>query len=233
MYLNEHLIAAKKQNISMKNIVLLFILVVGLNSCDNKSGKVKKEHLNGMDFPNFQEKHSGLVNILQKKDTLTITVEFSDCGEWGGHKEQINLFRNSENELIARIQIDSISCENIRVYGDYSDLDDNTRQVVKTIEKKLDSDDEELFNLFIHRILELKLNYRFSIIMEDNEEIIPMFIDAGTSIEIRNSNSTFLIVYYNIAETANTWYGKIRKQIFGLKIKRKTATNNTYTAFRN
>jgi hypothetical protein len=181
--------------------------------------KIKRKNLNGMDFPNFQEKHSGLANIFQYSDSLFITVEFSDCGEWGGHKEILIVYKNSEKKLVGQLQIDSISCDNIKDYEDFSDLDDNSRKIVKTIRKDLSIDDERLVNLFIHRILELKLNYNFTVIMEGNDEIMPIYADAGTVIEIRNSNSSFMIEYYNMDESANTWYGKIRKEIFGLKIK--------------
>jgi hypothetical protein len=202
----------------MKNIFAILIIIAGLGSCVTKTDKADKDNFNGMDFPNFQEHNNGLANFPQNKDTLIINVEFSDCGEWGGHKEFIKLFRNSENRLIGELKVDSISCKSIKDCENYSDLDDNSRKIVKTIVKELDVEDEKLVNLFIHRILELKLNYELQIAEEGKEEIIPIFIDSGTVIEIRNSNSTFLIDYFNMDESANTWYGKIRKEIFGLKI---------------
>jgi hypothetical protein len=202
----------------MKNIFSILFIIAGLGSCITKTDKADKDSFNGMAFPNFQEHNNGLANFPQKKDTLIITVEFSDCGEWGGHKEFIKLFRNSENRLIGELKVDSISCKNIKDYENYSDLDDNSRKIVQTIVKELDVEDEKLVNLFIHRILELKLNYELQIAEEGKEEIIPIFIDSGTVIEIRNSNSTFLIDYFNMDESANTWYGKISKEIFRLKI---------------
>jgi hypothetical protein len=207
-----------KRTIFIINIFLLTLVIAGLISCVKKTEKIKRENLRSMDFLNFQEKHSGLANFFKNNDSLFITVEFSDCGEWGGHKEILIIYKNSENKLVGQLKIDSIPCENIKDYEEFSDLDDNYRKIVKSLMKDLSVDDERLVNLFIHRILELKLNFNFTVIMEGNEEIIPIYADAGTVIEIRNSDSSFMIEYYNMDESANTWYGKIRKEIFGLKI---------------
>ncbi len=195
--------------------ILIFILLfVGLVSCNNRTSEINKDNLNGMVFPEFQESNSGLVNFLQNKDTLFITVQFSDCGEWGGHKESIKLYKNIDGILKGQLKIDSVSCENIRSYGDYSAIDDKSRKVVKVVNKKLNPENEKLINLFIHRILELKLNFELSVGRE--EEIIPIFKDSGTHIEIRNSKSTFYLDYYNIDRMANTWFGKVRKELFEL-----------------
>ena len=185
-------------------------------SCRNNSNKSNIKQLSKITFPDFQEKNTGLGNFLKNQDTLIITIEFSNCGEWGGHKESIILTRNSNNKIIGHFIVDSVSCENIKNSGNYSDLDDNSRVIIKSIETELNKNDEKLINLFIHRILELSLNQGHDIYTNTNgEEIIPTYEDSGTTIKIQNSNSTLKIFYWNISENRNTWYGKIRKEIFG------------------
>ena len=49
------------------------------------------------------------LDFLFEVDTLTLSARFSECGEFGGHKERIDVFYNySEREHFANYVIDSI-----------------------------------------------------------------------------------------------------------------------------
>jgi hypothetical protein len=184
-----------------------------------------EKYFSGMHFPNFEEPNSGLAHTVSFRDTLEISVEFSECGEWGGRKERIIIFRNESKNIKARFTIDTVSCENIVVKNGVGVLDDNKRIIKKDITTTLTQEDERLINLFIHRILELSLNFNLDdgyTINEDGivEEGIEIFIfsDSGTHIQIKNSSKEFYLSFYNLDQLANTWYGKVRQQLFGTLI---------------
>lgn len=197
-------------------LVVLYLVFTFFLGCKNEP---KKPLANGI-YPNFQENNDGLVNFLQINDTLFIKAYFSECGEWGGHREIIRLYRNSEDSLIGQLIIDTVYCDNLIGVGDESSLDENPRKIIKDIKKELNKEDEKRINLFIHRILELKLNHEAKSIIKDNEEYLPIYNDSGTYIEIRHSRSELLIDFRNRNRFANTWYGKIRNEIFELEHKR-------------
>lgn len=209
---------------------LILIAIVSLFSCQNtemKNSTSLKDLRSQTYFPDFNENNSGLGKVVNKKDTLKILVEFTDLGEWGGHQEQIYLQRNSENNIIARFIKDSVSSENIKTFFEfsknsndtifYSDIDDSSRVIVLDTVKVLNENEENLINLFLHRVFELYLNQE-SLYSKDKEEII--YIDAGEYIRISNSNSSLDLNYWNEEESSNTWYGKVRKQIFGEEFKK-------------
>ncbi len=72
-----------------KYLFLVIILIFSF-SCGNKEIKIIDKR-NGLDYPNFEERNNGLGNVLNRQDTLKIFVEFSECGEWGGHMESLFL----------------------------------------------------------------------------------------------------------------------------------------------
>lgn len=45
-------------------------------------------------------------------DTLVINARFADCGEWGGHAENIKVFRSVDGELTANYERDTLKCPN-------------------------------------------------------------------------------------------------------------------------
>jgi hypothetical protein len=44
-------------------------------------------------------------------DTLLMEAHIADCGEFGGHSEDIRLFRNSEGRMMASYDRDSVNCK--------------------------------------------------------------------------------------------------------------------------
>lgn len=52
----------------------------------------------------------GALAGLIKYDTLVLTAEFTECGEWGGRKEVIKIYRNLDYNLTAELLVDSVSC---------------------------------------------------------------------------------------------------------------------------
>lgn len=198
-------------------LLTIFFLFI-IYSCDRISQnenplKVEKiDNGSGLQYPDFIERNIGLGNVLNDSDTLKILIQFSDCGEWGGHRESIFLQRNQNNEASARFTMDSVSCSNIKNYGNYAGIDDNKRIILIDKTKILTNADEKLMNIFLHRLLELYLNQEDLLL---NDSIIPIYKNSGSSIQVINSNNTLNFIYINWDEMANTWYGKVRKEIFG------------------
>jgi len=145
-------------------------------------------------------------------------VEFCDCGEWGGHDESVLLYRTYNDKIVGRLKKDTVLCSNLATIYDpidktyYTSVDDRLRKVVKDTTKILSETDEKIMNLFLHRVFELSLNEKPA---SDSSLII--YADAGRSIKITNANLTLNLHYNNIDQFANTWYGLVRKFIFGVK----------------
>jgi hypothetical protein len=70
-----------------------------------KSGKVNYKKI----LDNATEKNS--LGFLYQTDTLTLKARFSECGEFGGHKEKIILFCNYKREYFAKFTRDSIDLD--------------------------------------------------------------------------------------------------------------------------
>lgn len=51
------------------------------------------------------------MSFLYQNDTLKLTARFSECGEFGGHKEKIQIYRNHKREYFAIFTKDSIDLD--------------------------------------------------------------------------------------------------------------------------
>ncbi len=74
-----------------------------------------------------------ILNPLDKigiRDTLFIAMESTECGEWGGHKETILIFRKNEQKLNARILIDTVPCNDIIEKNGVGILNPEKRKIV-------------------------------------------------------------------------------------------------------
>ncbi|MEM7487378.1 MAG: hypothetical protein AAF348_19385 [Bacteroidota bacterium] len=109
--------------------ILLFLLIVMNVFCINKEDKndksenIKRLTKNVIDSSNMRElrKHKlgpsdslgidfskGFLTGLEQ-DTLLLTAQFSECGEFGGRREIIKIYKN-ENYFNGRIILESIDC---------------------------------------------------------------------------------------------------------------------------
>jgi hypothetical protein len=208
----------------IKPFISLLISLLIFCSCQNSEYSSSSDSCSDTkQFPNFKEPNSGLDNVISKSDTLSIIVNFSDCGEWGGHTERILLHKNNKREIEARLIVDSVNCEDIKTlpYYDkhtkdtmyYSGIDEKSKVIIADITKTLSEKDEQLLNLFLHRVFELYLNDALSQ-STDNIDTINIYGSAGTSIRVKNSDSTLDMAYTSVYSSSDTWYGRIRKEIF-------------------
>ncbi len=82
--------------------------------------------------------------------------------------------------------------------------------------KQLTNQEEKLINLFLHRVFELYLNKED--LYEENDSLIYSYAGSGSSIKIVNTTSTLNLYFWNDSELSNTWYTKIKNQIFKMKV---------------
>lgn len=192
--------------------ILLIIQIICVLACSqsNKAKNIDKTGLNGMNFPDFKESNEGLGRAVSLWDSLEITVEFPDCGEWVGRIEKIVIIREKDFKLKAQFTMDTLCCDGI------DSLNIITRSNKINVTTTLKPEDENLVNLFIHRILELNLNLEyFTWGNEQEPESLTVFANEPIRIEIRNTTGELYLSFLNIDQLGNTWYNKLRNQIFG------------------
>lgn len=90
-----------------KIIILFTLLLLG---CSSKKKSLKKYDLLIKMVEKMPEKKNPL-GFLFQGDTLHLTAKFSECGEFGGHKEKIQIYRNYKKEYFAKFTKDSIDLD--------------------------------------------------------------------------------------------------------------------------
>lgn len=203
------------RNIKLFASIVLFALTSCQQSRPKDDGASDKEELSSFYFSYYKELKN-VLGIVENRDTLTITIGFSDCGEWGGHQEKIFLYSDKGN-VNARYVVDSVDCvEDIVPNGIYGGIDNSITKVIIDTVKTLDTREEKMMNFFICRVFELYLD-NFASWWDGTEEPIQICIyqDSGETISIINSDGSLKLFYWNRDETTQTYYGVIRKKIFG------------------
>jgi hypothetical protein len=190
-------------------IFSVFVVPFLLVTCNVKSDKSTCE-TEEIGPPAPCEDRSNPLDIINKTDTLKILIEFSDCGEWGGHRELIYLQRDSNFNVFARFKMDTVSCDRIVERNGFGVVDDRTRKTLIDTSMILGIDDKKLFSRFLQRLIELYLKKQVN-------------GNSGTVYHIINTDSTLDFWYLNSGDCQDTYYGDIRKQIFGdvLNIKKE------------
>ena len=143
------------------------------------------------------------LEILNRNDTIIISYEGIDCGEWGGHKEIIYLNRDSLNNFIAHYIVDIVPCNDIIEKNGFGILNDEKRVIIIDTTVNLTFRNQILLNEFIQRIVELYLN-----------PVVNEIGNFGSYYLIRNTDLTFSVLYLNSGEQMDTYYDKVRKEIF-------------------
>ena len=165
------------------------------------SNKINSEYVN-IDFSEeLLEEDLTPLESVNRRDTLIISFQGTDCGEWGGHRETLYIQRNEKNEIIARFLKDTVSCDIVHKDG-LGILDDNKRVVIVDMMKTLNGEEEKLITNFIQRITELYLKG-------------PLFItNSGNYYSIKNTNNTMKIFFWNSGNALKTGYYQMINNIF-------------------
>lgn len=86
---------------------------------------------------------SGLDN-LRGSDTLVLMGRFADCGEWGGHREVIKIFRQ-ENGLLATYERDTVKCPDPSYFD---------RRIVERLSGELDQAKQQRVVAYLQELTE-------------------------------------------------------------------------------
>ena len=92
----------------MRTHIYIIILIV-LFSCDNKEKSLTRD----VDFfPNETSQYHGTRKIMD------LNVKFSECGEWGGHEENIFITTQSDENFYLHYQKYCVDCDNMVLIED-------------------------------------------------------------------------------------------------------------------
>lgn len=158
----------------MKKLAL-FLLLVNL-SCSKKQ-EVRQVALTGKPIEFFDPITLGSTGV---DANLKISAFFSECGEWGGHSEELKIFTKERNykDYFLNYTKTNIDCDN----RDSKGRNLETIVAKKTI-KLTDSDKKSIIS-YMKRMIDSKVAERFP-------------GNAGNSFSIINADSTLVINVYD------------------------------------
>ncbi len=155
------------QNMNKAYYLLIAILII---SCNRKQPETKNS-----------EKVADFENIVGA-GYLKLTADYDECGEWGGHHEEIKIIRK-EKKLFAEITKDSVDCKHWE-----------SRKVVEKKRIELNEIHRKAISDYLHELLNKSL-----------EEQIPYH--AGQWYSAGTIDSTLVLNYH---EGGNQWKGFLK-----------------------
>jgi hypothetical protein len=85
-------------------LIALLVLIIGCSRREEPPSDCKNTNTSIFDYE---------LGLTITGPTLTITCQYDDCGEWGGHREEIRLVKNNQSSFCLDYQKDSVNCANI------------------------------------------------------------------------------------------------------------------------
>jgi hypothetical protein len=142
-------------------------------------------------------------SLLSLYDTFRIQVEMTDCGEWGGHREYIYIHKRGDHKLYATFQKDKVPCGKIVNKNGLGVLDDQLRVIIRDTTVIFKKQDENSAELFIKDLLKQYLNSKVGL------------GNYGDHYIIYNTDSSFLLDYFNSGNSNKTLFKDLKYQLFG------------------
>jgi hypothetical protein len=118
----------------------------------------------------------------KSQSILKIEAKFHECGEWGGHKEEITVIADNNYMFYAIYKVYPLNCDSLKHYG----YDINYKPIVEKIILLNEMSKKSIVN-YIHRLIESKMTEQFP-------------GNAGNSFLVLNSDSSFVIKVYDEKE---------------------------------
>lgn len=172
--------------------LFFFLILVSCSNCKERRLAIKPN----ADVVFFDPMEFGAINNGGK---LSIEAEFSECGEWGGHKEQIIVFADSSKKFHANYRVFPYNCDSIPYYFGNKNLKPVVSKTVTVQEKEKAS-----IIAYVQRLTESKIN----------ERLIDGASNAGNVFSIVNSDSTFFIWVRNRKDEDASSYNKLVHELF-------------------
>ena len=164
----------------LTSIFLLFIISSFLlSNCGQKAKqKIKNSESRIFDFLK-----------LTKSDTIRIDARFDECGEWGGHKEEIIIDADEKWNIYVHHKIYPYNCDSLKFYY----LNDNLRAkfdtTISLTDKKKQAIIEYIQRMAISKTVETfpghAGNY-FSVVTSDSTLIIKIYDDKRSNVDSYN-----------------------------------------------
>lgn len=111
----------------MKQLTLFIATIACIISCSKSD--------------NSSDKNKYLFENIHGTDTLKIKAKYSDCGEWGGHFECIDIYRSDNNKLTLHYQRDTVNCPDPSLFN---------RRIIDEWKKELSAEDQDHIMNFIN-----------------------------------------------------------------------------------
>jgi hypothetical protein len=177
-----------KTSFSISTLLIPFLFT--FSNCAQKAKQVENEKENTFFDPIELGEFNGTSN-------LSIEARFSECGEWGGHKEIIKVTADKQQTLYATYKIYPFNCDSLDYYYGNKNLTPiSDRKVILDEQKKL-----AIIN-YIQRLTQSRIAQRFP------------SSNANNVFSIVNSDSTLLIRVYGSKEYEIRSYKKMVSELF-------------------
>jgi hypothetical protein len=174
-------------------ILFFFSVIVGCLSC--KEGTRSTRQNTNISF--FDPMEFGATNPAGR---LSIEARFSECGEWGGHKEEVIIYADSTERFHADYRVFPYNCDSLPFYlANY-----NVRPIVSKSIIVQENEKKAIIG-YIQRLIQSKIN----------ERLVDGASNAGNVFSIVNSDSTFFLSVRNSKETDADSYKQFIRELFG------------------
>lgn len=130
---------------------------------------------------------------------LSIETRFSECGEWGGHKEEISVYADSNKVFRADYRVYPYNCDSITYYYGNRNLEP---VMVKTV--ALGENEKKSILDYIRRLTQSKIN----------ERLIDLLSNTNNVFSIVNFDSTLFIKVRNQKEVDMNSYKKLVSELY-------------------
>jgi len=101
------------------------LLMVLLLSCEPKTEQTNKySELSYSDF-----------FLLTQADSIYINTRFSECGEWGGHKEEIIINADKDRRLYLHYKTYPYNCDSLKFYYGKGNLKPKVDKTISLTDK--------------------------------------------------------------------------------------------------
>jgi hypothetical protein len=135
------------------------------------------------------------LGATNQTSNISFEARFDECGEWGGHKEKITVFADSNMSIHATYHVFPFNCDSLDYYTDLN--------LKPTVEKTivLNDQDKESISGYIQRLTQSKITERFP-------------GHSGNLFTLKNSDSTLFIQVYDRNEATVTSYKRLVTDLF-------------------
>ncbi len=165
-----------------KSMRLPFLLITSLfttmmlAACSQQQEKKEDDRKNIVFFDSIEP------SAINQGNNLKIEARFSECGEWGGHKEDIIITLKEDKRFYATYKIFPFNCDSL----DYYYANEKIAPVFTKTILLNDTSKKSIIN-YIQRLMESKITEKFP-------------GHAGNFFSVVNSDSTFFIQVYDRKE---------------------------------